>query len=59
MKIEPKNTPLYKYRLYDFSRPEGKEIIGGVVQLTLFEVNTKNRAFRMNHAQKKYIKEIN
>jgi hypothetical protein len=55
MKIEPKNTPLYKYRLYDFSRPEGKEII--VVQLTLFEVNTKNKAFRMNHTQKKYIKE--
>ncbi len=57
MQIEPKNTPLYQYRLYDFSRPEGKEIVGGIVQLTSFEVNTMNRAFRMNHTQKQYIQE--
>jgi len=57
MNIEPRNTPLCKYRLYDFARPEGKEIVGGVVKLTSFEVNIMNRAFRMNHTQKKYIQE--
>ena len=58
MNIEPKNTPLYKYRLYDFARPEGKEIVGGIVKLTLSEANIMNRAFRMNHTQKKYIKVV-
>ena len=57
MNIEPQNTPLYKYRLYDFARPEGEEIVGGAVALTLFEANTMNRAFRMNHTQKQYIQE--
>ena len=57
MNIEPKNTPIYKYRLYDFSRPEGKEMVEGIAKLTLSEANIMNRAFRMNHTQKKYIKE--
>lgn len=57
MQIEPKNTPIYKYRLYDFSQPEGKEMLGKVAEFTLAEVNKINRAFRMNHTQKKYIKE--
>ena len=58
MNIEPKDTPMYKYRLYDFSRPEGQELIGGVHRFTKREVNIFNRAFRMNHTQKKYIKEM-
>lgn len=58
MNIELKNTPLYKYRLYDFARPEGKEIVGGIVKLTSSEANIMNRAFRMNHTQKKYIKVV-
>tara|TARA_B100000941_G_C28501554_1_gene554609 strand:+ start:1476 stop:1664 length:189 start_codon:yes stop_codon:yes gene_type:complete len=56
MNIEPKNTPIYKYRLYDFSRPEGKELTDGIHLLTAREANIKNRAFATNHAQKKYIK---
>tara|TARA_A200000159_G_C7131127_1_gene258967 strand:- start:75 stop:263 length:189 start_codon:yes stop_codon:yes gene_type:complete len=57
MNIEPNNTPIYKYRLYDFSQPEGKELIGGIHCLTAKEANIKNRAFAMNGAQKKYIKQ--
>lgn len=58
MNIEPKNTPVYNYRLYDFARPEGREIIGGLHTFTKKEVCIFNRAFRMNHTQKKYIQEL-
>lgn len=57
MNIEPKNTPKYNYRLYNFSRPEGKEIIGGIHVLTKREASIFNRAFQANHVQKKYVKE--
>ena len=56
MNIEPKNTPIYKYRLYDFARPEGEEIIGGIHHLTKNEAIVFNRAFRMNHTQKNILK---
>ncbi len=57
MNIESKNTPVYDYRLYDFARPQGKEIVGGIAKLTAYEARTMNRAFALNHTQKKYIRE--
>ncbi len=56
MNIEQKNTPIYKYRLYDFAQSEGKELTSGVHLLTAREASIKNRAFAMNGLQKKYIK---
>lgn len=57
MNIENQNTPTYKYRLYDFSRPHGHEATPKIVELTTRESQAKNAGFAMNHIQKKYIKE--
>lgn len=57
MNIENQNTPIYRYRLYDFSRPHGHEATPQICNLTTREAQSKNAGFAMNHATKKYIKE--
>jgi hypothetical protein len=57
MNTENQNTPLLKYRLYDFSRPHGHEASPQSALLTNREAIVKNIAFSTNNTQKKYIKE--
>tara|TARA_X000000950_G_scaffold43209_2_gene48450 strand:- start:22003 stop:22179 length:177 start_codon:yes stop_codon:yes gene_type:complete len=48
------NTPEHKYILIDTSAKPSYAFISSAT-LTEYEAQTKNRAFVMNHANKKYV----
>jgi hypothetical protein len=52
MKID--NTPEHKYILIDTSAKASYAFISSAI-LTEYEAQTKNRAFAMNRANKKYV----
>ena len=52
MKID--NTPEHKYILIDISAKPSYAFINSAI-LTEYEAQTKNRAFAMNRANKKYV----
>ena len=57
MNIENPNSPVYKYRLFDFARSQGSEVTTDFAFLTKMEAQQKNFAFAVNGTQKKYLKE--